>query len=286
MQSLLPVQARLGEGPHWDADSGCLWYVDILGHTIHRYHPASRSSAALILQDDVSTVVPRLGGGLVITLGRGFYALDWDSHALTLLAEVENDRPNNRFNDGKCDAKGRFWAGTLDRGEKEPLGGLYCLDLDLSVHKMLDGVTVSNGLGWSPDNQTMYYIDSATQRVAAFDYDLDRGRLSHRREIIAIDTGTPDGMTVDAEGMLWVAHWDGGRISRWDPVSGTQLAEYLLPVDRVTSLAFGGPDLTELFITSARHGISADALSRQPLAGNVFSFTAPVAGLRSYGFAG
>ncbi len=286
VHSKISAQTELGEGPHWDDDQGCLWFVDIVGHRVYRYHRGSENLESRLLPDDVSVVVPRRQGGLIVTLGRGFYSLDWTSGALTLLSSVEPDRPNNRFNDGKCDAWGRLWAGTLDRSERDPLGSLYCLDVDLRVRKVLDGVTVSNGIGWSPDQRTMYYIDSATKIVAAFDYDLERGELSGRRDLLFIESGTPDGMAVDALGMLWVAHWDGARISRWDPQAGTLLQEYTLPVDRVTSLAFGGPDLRELFITSARHGLSPDVLDAQPLAGNIFSMTAPAPGLCAHPFGG
>ncbi len=285
MQPRLNVQAILGEGPHWDEEHGLLWFVDIAGRAVHRYHPASGQHQRLGVPDMVSTVVPRSRGGLIITMGRGFYTLDWESGTLSLLAEVETDRPNNRFNDGKCDAKGRFWAGTLDKQENQPLGALYCLDVDHTVKKVLDGITVSNGIGWSPDNRIMYYIDSPTKKVVAFDYDLDRASLSHRRDVLHIHEGSPDGMTVDQDGMLWIAHWGGSQVSRWDPESATLIETYSLPVERVTSLAFGGPDFTELFVTTAGRQNPSEP-PNEKFAGDVFSITAPVAGLRGHQYAG
>jgi sugar lactone lactonase YvrE len=285
-QPCLPVSTQLGEGPHWDPDAQVLWFVDIIGQAVHRYNPTTRDDVCFVVDDFVSTVVPRARGGLVITRGRGFYRYDWATQELHRIAEVEPDRPNNRFNDGKCDARGRFWAGTLDRDEREPKGALYCLEVDGTIRKVLDGITVSNGIGFSPDQRTFYYIDSPTHRVVAFDYDLDHGTLSNRRELLIIDDGVPDGMTVDAEGMLWIGHWDGGCISRWDPKGGTCLARYRLPVDRVTSVAFGGPDLSTLFITTARHGLTPAALKSQPLAGQLFAFEAPVAGLPAAPYGG
>lgn len=286
LQPCSSVKALLGEGPHWDPSTGCLWFVDITGQRIFCYNPATEQTESFRFEDTVSTWVPRAQGGAVLTLGRRFCAWDWQTGQLNPLAEVEPDLPNNRFNDGKCDAKGRFWAGTLDKGESEPLGALYCLDVDLSVRKVLDGVTVSNGLGWSPDNRTMYYIDTPTHLVFAFDFDLDRGTLSNRREILRIDQGMPDGMTVDAEGMLWIAHWGGARVSRWDPMRATLLEEHPLPVDRVTSLAFGGPELTQLFVTTARQGLPSETAGRQPFAGHLFTMTTSVPGLLAYSFGG
>lgn len=279
MHQVFSAQAQLGEGALWDADHQRLLWVDIVGHRVHRYDPVSGIDQSIDVGNYVGSMVPARGGGLILTLLRSFYHLDWETQELRLLASVESDRPTNRFNDGKCDPRGRFWAGTLELAESKPAGALYCLEPDLTVRKVLSGITVSNGLDWSPDGSTMYYIDSATRAVTAFDYDLDHGTLSHRRQIIHLTDGVPDGMTVDSEGMIWIAHWDGYRISRWNPAQGARLQTFELPVARITSIAIGGSDLRQLFVTSARHGLSAADLRAQPLAGDLFSARTEIQGL-------
>jgi sugar lactone lactonase YvrE len=206
-----------------------------------------------------------------------------------MIADPEAHLPGNRFNDGKCDPAGRFWAGTMRIAEDQVgAGSLYCLDRDLTVRKMWEGITIANGIAWSSDAKTMYYIDTPTCAVAAFDYDLATGSIANRREIIRTpkEAGFPDGMTIDAEGMLWVAYWQGWRVVRWDPSTGEMLATVELPVERVTAPWFGGPNLDELYITTARIGLSDEARAQQPLAGSLFRARVGVAGLPAFEFAG
>ena len=209
---------ELGEGPVWDDRQGVLIWVDIWAGEVHSYEPASGRDTAIGVGQPVGAAVPRRSGGLVLAVRDGFAFLDPDGR-LTSVAEVEAANPGNRMNDGKCDRHGRFWAGTMAGDARPGAGALYRLDPDLSVTKVLDGVTVSNGLAWSLDDRTMYYIDTPTQRVDAFDYDLASGTIENRRPLIEIpeEAGSPDGMTIDAEGFLWVALFGGRAVRRYSP---------------------------------------------------------------------
>jgi sugar lactone lactonase YvrE len=196
--------------------------------------------------------------------------------------------PGNQFNDGKCDPAGRFWAGTVDFTDFERLGNLYRLDPDLSVHRMLEGVQISNGIAWTLDGTEMYYIDSRLHRVDAFDCDLETGEIENRRVAFHIpeEMGLPDGMTIDGEGMLWIALFKGSRVSRWDPFESRLLQTVDLPVSNVTSCAFDGENLDQLYITTARRWLNAEQLEKQPLAGGLFRAYVGVTGVPAFEFAG
>ncbi len=276
----------MGEGPAWDDTTGSLLWVDIVRGEVHQYDPVAASDRVIRLPDYVGAVVPRRRGGLVVAMRGGFHHLDPETETLHLLAGVETDQPDHRFNDGKCDLAGRFWAGTMELNESRPTGVLYCLEPDLTVRSVVHGVTISNGLGWSPDQRTMYYIDTPTKVVSAFDYDPAKGTPTRRRTVIRIEHGSPDGMAVDSEGMVWVAHWGGYRISRWNPATGALLEEYPIPVAQVSSIAFGGPDLRQIYVTTAARGLSAAQREKEPLAGGIFTMRSPVPGLPTQAFAG
>ncbi|GEO26014.1 regucalcin-like protein [Alicyclobacillus acidoterrestris] len=286
VELLLDAKAVVGEGPVWDAAKKCLYWVDIVRHHVHVYDPLSGQDEIIDVGDYVGAVVPRKRGGLVAVLSDGFYHLDLSTKQLTRLAAVEAEIPDNRFNDGKCDAAGRFFAGTLPFSEDRPTGALYCLEPDLRVRKVLDGLTIANGLGWSPDNTRMYFIDTPTREVVMFDYDLTTGSLSNRRTAVRIEDGFPDGMTVDAQGMIWVAHWEGWKVSRWNPFTGERLMELALPVSCVTACTFGGSNLDELYITSASRDIGADRQAAQPHAGGVFRAHIGIRGQIAHAFSG
>ncbi len=251
----------LGEGPVWDDRDQSLYWVDILESRVHRM-AADGSFSSWDTGQPVGAVVPRASGGLVVAVRDGFMALDPASGALTMLAEVEKDRPDNRMNDGACDRAGRFYAGTMAFDESPEAGALYRLDPDLSVTTLLTGIGTSNGIGWSPDDRLMYYIDSQAHRVDVLDYDPATGRIGGRRPFKAVGEGevVPDGLTVDADGGVWVAVWEGYALLHLDPAG--QLIETLdLPAARVTSCVFAGPDLDRLYITTASGpGESAGAL--------------------------
>ena len=208
----------LGEGPVWDAGQQSLYWVDIPECLVHRID-ADGSISSWDTGQPVGTVVPRASGGLVVAARDGFMALDPVSGTLTMLAEVEQDRPETRMNDGACDRTGRFYAGTMAEDESPGPGTLYRLDPDLSVTRLVTGLGTSNGIGWSPDERLMYYIDSLDNRVDVFDYDPATGEIEGRRRFAAVGGGdvVPDGLTVDAEGDVWVAVWGGGAVLHHDP---------------------------------------------------------------------
>lgn len=263
----------LGEGPVWDACRQCLWWVDIEPGLVHRYMPSTGQYRMLPAGDRCSSLVLCTSGNLMLTLKDGFAELDPVSGAKSYLARVEADLPENRFNDGKCDPAGRFWAGTMDyRNGVTGAGKLYMLNHDRSVEARLSGITCSNGMAWSADHTVFYYIDTPSREVAAYRYDRATGNIYDKRVAVHIpaDQGLPDGMTIDSEGMLWVALWGGSAVARYDPYSGKRMAVIELPVSNVTSCTFGGEHLEDLYITTARSGLSAHELSQQPLAGAVF----------------
>jgi sugar lactone lactonase YvrE len=280
------AKAAVGEGALWDAKRQVLYWVDILNNRVHVYDPATQQDRTIIVDQYVGTVVPRRSGGLMLAVHHGFASLDLETEHLEIIADPEYHLPGNRFNDGKCDPAGRFWAGTTALDGTPNVCSLYRLDADHSVHKMLDGVTVSNGIVWTPDK--MYYIDTPTGQVDAFDYDATTGEIGHRSVAIRVlaEMGYPDGMTIDSEGMLWVALWEGGGVSRWDPTDGRLLQTIDLPAANVTSCAFGGENLDQLYITTARYGLSADQLEKQPLAGGLFRANVGVTGLPAFEYAG
>lgn len=288
LELVIDTRAELGEGPVWDGDTGTLYWVDIERGQLHAYQPEGEADRVWDVGCKIGAAVPREAGGLILATADGFELLDLESSQKTPLADPESDRPDNRFNDGKCDPQGRFWAGTLSMVREPRAGSLYVLEANHAVRLIFDGVTTSNGLGWSPDGLTMYYIDTPTMMVRAFDFNGIAGAISNERVAVQfpVGVGRPDGMTVDADGMLWIAHWDGGRVTRWDPGTGKLLDTVMLPVDRVTSCTFGGSDLNTLFITTASHGLNEAQLSEQSHAGGLFAIHPPIGGLPANGYAG
>ncbi len=243
--------ATLGEGPHWDDQDQSLYWVDIPEGRVHQMDAAGSFTSWEVGQP-ASAVVRRASGGLVVAVREGFVALDPASGQVVPLAAVEPDRPENRMNDGACDRAGRFFAGTMADDERPGAGTLYRLDPDLGVTKLVTGVGISNGIGWSPDERLMYYIDSQDRQVDVFDFDPATGEIDGRRRFAAVGRGeaVPDGLTVDADGGVWVAVWGGGAVLRHD--TGGRVRESVeLPAARVTSCAFGGPGLDQLFVTTA-----------------------------------
>jgi sugar lactone lactonase YvrE len=287
-ECVLEACAELGDGPVWDHRESALWWVDINGHAVHRFDPATGEDTAYDMGEMVGAVVPRIRGGLVMAAHSGFYFFRPETGEREFLGHPEAHLANNRFNDGKCDPAGRFWAGSAAMDGVQGGAGLYCLGVDGAITQFLDSVTVSNGMAWSLDRTTMYYIDSMAQCVSAFDYDLETGNISNQRAVIAIERtdGFPDGMTIDTEGKLWVAHWGGARVVRYDPETGEALAKVAVPVSQPTSCAFGGDGQRDLYITTARASIRGDALAAQPLAGSLFRVRLEVGGRETDFYAG
>ena len=252
---VLDTAALLGECPVWDARDGVLVWLDLLGQRLHRFDPAGGADTAVALAERVGAVAPRAAGGWVAATPQGFASVAADG-TLTTLVEVEADRPGNRMNDGRCDAAGRFWAGTMAESHAPGAGALYRLDADRSVTRVVDGVGISNGIDWSPDGTVMYFVDSLLRTVSRFDVDAVRGDVEHRQTLIAVgqEDGVPDGLCVDADGFLWLALPRSGRVRRYAP-DGRLVAEVELPVRLVTSVAFGGDDLGDLYMTTGAGGL-------------------------------
>jgi sugar lactone lactonase YvrE len=288
MELVLDAKAVLGEGPCWDQERHILYWLDILQKKVHIYQPETHENREIQLDQLIGTIALRKKGGAIAALEKGFYFIDEETGQFELICDPERNIPNNRFNDGKCDAAGRFWAGTMDKTETSNQGALYCLDSKLRVETKLQNLGISNGLAWSSDNQHFYFIDTPTKKVLRFDFHIATGDIVNPVEVISFEDqeGMPDGMTIDEEGMLWIAHWGGAKVSRWDPASGKQLTEVLVPAKNVTSCTFGGEDLKDLYITTARKGMGEDELEKYPHSGGLFRIRTEVKGVPAYVFNG
>ena len=286
---VLDVRAALGEGPTWSREERRLYWVNINGHTVNRFDPATGANEVCQLTEQVGSFVLREAGGLVVALRSGFHFLDFDTAALTPIADPEADKPDNRFNDGRCGPDGRFWAGTM-RDPQDPAqrtGALYCLDTDLSWRTMVSDVGVSNGLAFSPDGGTMYHADTRQQTIWAYDFRAEDGTLSNRRVFATTHDlpGRPDGGCVDAEGFYWSANVNGWQMVRFAP-DGSVDRTVKLPVQRPTMPAFGGDNLEIMYITSIGSGDSAPLEPGQPQAGSIFACEPGVGGLPEPKFRG
>jgi sugar lactone lactonase YvrE len=278
------ARAALGEGPYWVPEDDCLLWVDISGGKLHRTYFPSGETVTMDL-DAVSAAFPAVGGG-ILTAGGSRLALHLPAErgerwTMRVIAEVPA-REGIRFNDAGVDPAGRVWVGSMHTNESEPLGALYRLDAGSVLTTVVKGVTVSNGLGWSPDGVRMYYADSPMRRIDVFDYDPATGEAFQRRvfaDLSAFD-GVPDGLTVDADGCVWVAIWGGGVLRRFAP-DGTQDAVIEVPVSQPTSCAFGGPGMTDLYVTTASIGLTEAELNEQPLAGRLLRLRPGPVGLPS-----
>lgn len=288
MEAKLAVECRnqLGEGPVWDVQSQALYWVDIYGRLVQRFDPASGETRRWSLPERVACLALRRGSGMVLALESGFAFFDPDTGEIRGIAQPEAMIARNRFNDGKCDSAGRFWAGTMDDAAREHTGSLYRLDPDLTVHRMDGAIGISNSIAWSPDDRTFYFADTLDGVIFAYDFDALSGALSRKRVFAkSAGPGAPDGSTIDSEGHLWNAEWGGWRLVRYAP-DGAVSRVVDLPVQQPTSCAFGGPDLRTLYVTSASLGLDEAARAAQPWAGCVLGLDVGVAGLPSHRFAG
>jgi sugar lactone lactonase YvrE len=276
----IPASAFLGEGPHWSAADGKLYFVDILAPAVCVGDCAAGTYRALPVPELIGFIIPRAKGGFVAGMHGEIRGLDLATGAITTIARPEADRPGNRFNDGKCDRAGRLWAGSLAINPAPDRGRLWRIGTDGLATEMDRGFHVANGLGWSPDDTVFYFTDTQKLTVYAYDFDAATGAIANRRPFITVpeSEGKPDGMTVDSEGFLWVAHWDGWCVTRYDPDGKVERVIHL-PVPRPTSCVFGGPDLQTLYVTSARIRLSAAQLAEAPLSGSVFSIDTGIRGL-------
>jgi len=277
----------LGECPIWDDRAQVLYWIDCRAPALLRLEPATGNTQTVPLAETIGSFALRRGGGAVAALASGFHFLDLETGATTNIGDPEADRPDNRFNDGRADPAGAFWAGTMNRRHGGTDGTLYRLDPDGTIAARFGGITVSNGLALSPDGRTLYFADSPTGTIFAFDLDLESGELANRRIFVApgVAPGYPDGSAVDAEGFLWNARWLAGCVARFDP-AGKLERTVKLPVARVTCCAFGGADLETLYITTASHGALKDGPPPEPLAGGLFAAHPGIVGLPESRFAG
>ncbi|MDP9246215.1 MAG: SMP-30/gluconolactonase/LRE family protein [Chloroflexota bacterium] len=273
------ARAVVGEGALWDFRSQRLMWVDIPAGEVHELDPADGSDRVQPIGQPVGAVGLRSGGGYVLAVRDGFAALE--GGRMSMLADVELDRPDMRMNDGKVDPAGRFWAGTMALDSRPRAGGLYRIDAGHRVERVLGDLTISNGMDWSDSGQ-MYFIDSAAGGVDVFDFAMADGSIAGRRRVVEIpeSLGVPDGMTLDAEGLLWVAIWDGSAVRRYRP-DGSLDAEVRLPVSQPTSCAFGDDDLDTLYITTARDELSPEEAAAEPHAGAIFACRPGVQGRRA-----
>jgi sugar lactone lactonase YvrE len=269
---VLDAKAMLGEGSIWHPEENKLYWVDIEGKALHIYDPVSNEDKQFPVNARIGTVVPVQGGGALVALQNGIYKMNTKTGKLSFVNNPLPDTTNLRFNDGKCDPAGRFWVGTMALDSRRKGGVLYRMDKDKSIHQVLDSVSISNGIVWTADKKTMYYNDTPTGTIQAFDYDDKTGTITNRRVAVRIPrgNGAPDGMTIDADGNLWVALWGGGIVGKFNPVSGELLQKVKVPAPNVSSCAFGGKNLETLYITTARAWVNADKLKEFPLSGGLF----------------
>ena len=286
MEVAIRSEALLGEGPRWDAATGRLLWVDIEAGTLHVFDPISGDDRAVALGTRVGAAAPTEGGGVLVALADRLAVVKLDDESVYTLVDIPHGE-GLRLNDGACDPAGRFWVGSMALDDTPGAGALYRYSRDGGLDRVLEDVTLSNGLGWSPDGATLYYIDSPTYRVDRFDFDIATGTISGRRPFVQFEAGTcmPDGLAVDDEGGVWVALWGGAAVRRYGPEG---VLEHVLdvPADHVTACCFGGDDGRSLYVTTASVELSAEQRRLRPLAGSVFVTDVGVSGPPAQPFAG
>jgi L-arabinonolactonase len=281
-------RALLGESPVWSENENCLYWVDIEGRTFNKFDPLTSKNIATKTQTRISALALRETGGFIVATESGFQFYNLHENRLTQIGDPEDNKPNNRFNDGRCDRAGRFWAGTMvEKGNQEPNAALYSIDSNLKYRKKHENIILANGLAWSPDNQTLYFADTRHPAVWAVDFDLDSGSISNKRIFIefGINDGVPDGAAIDTDGCYWLAQPRSSKICRYTP-DGRVDTVIELPISKPTMCAFGGPSLNTLYITTNSLGFNKKELENQPLAGSLLSLEVNAQGLPEPKFIG
>lgn len=277
------IPANLGEGAIWNYDSQELYWVDIEGKKLHIYNPETKQNRSLETPSRVGTVVPAGENKAVIALEDGIYIINTENGEIKILSDVEAAITENRFNDGKCDPAGRLWVGSMHLAETQPNAKLYMVKGDGTAEAKVENVTISNGIVWTGDHKTMYYIDTPTGQIRAYDFDMDSGAISNERVAVEVPEtlGYPDGMAIDEEDMLWVGMWNGNAVARFNPETGKLLSKIEVPAHNVTSCAFGGENLDILYITTATVDMTDEERKKFPQAGSIFKANPGVKGVKS-----
>ncbi|MBD2677014.1 MULTISPECIES: SMP-30/gluconolactonase/LRE family protein [Nostoc] len=284
LHNILDARARLGEGPVWDSTKKLLYWIDIFNHRVHQLDPATGDNRFFDVGDVVGAIATAGTDRLIITLRRHLAFLNTQTGEVTPILEVEANMPNNRINDGKCDPQGRFWFGSMSAIEN-PDANLYRYDADGSLHLMETGLTISNGLGWSPDQKLFYLTDSPKQKIYVYDFNSVTGNITNRRIFVDLthESFYPDGLTIDSQGNIWSAMWNGWCVIRFNP-KGEEILRIKLPVPLITSCTFGGEDLQTLYITTASVGLSQAEIDKSFYSGDLFALQTDVTGLPSDNF--
>ncbi len=283
VQLLHKVNAKLGEGALWNIESQTFYWVDIENKYLHIYHPDRKRLEPHRMPSRIGTVVSMNADTVLVALEDGVHFYDLKNRTFSPFCLIDKRKENIRFNDGKCDPMGRLWVGTMDMDCKHPNGALYMIDSNGQPTQKLDSITISNGIVWNKAKDKMYYIDTPTQQVAIFDYDVSNGGISNRKILCTIpDTlGSPDGMTIDEHDNLWIGLWNGNSVINVHHETGEIIKTIEVPAHNVTACAFGGPDLDILYITTASVDMTEEEMQTYPLAGSLFSVRPGVRGLPS-----
>ncbi|MFB5661850.1 SMP-30/gluconolactonase/LRE family protein [Alteribacillus sp. HJP-4] len=286
LEQISEFKAELGEGPVWDHYNNVLYWVDIEGEKLLKYNPDTSEEKIFHIGIRTGAAVLIKSGTLLLATETGFYEWEEKTERLTFISDPEEKKDGNRFNDGKVDPHGRFWAGTMSLHGESGTGSLYRLNHDYSIETVKTNVTISNGLAWVPDGSKMYYIDTPTKKVQVFDLNRDTGEIVNEATAFHVpeNEGRPDGMTIDEEGMLWIAHFNGSQVARWNPATGEKMDSIQMPVSLCTSCTFGGPERKDLYITTAKMIFSEEERRMQPEAGGLFRISLDIKGAPSYTF--
>ena len=277
------IKAALGEGALWNHTTKEFYWVDIEGKTFNIFNPSSGTNKVYPTPSRAGTVVPYTANEVILAMEDGIHSMDLKTGETKMLTDMSADLEGSRLNDGKCDPSGRLWVGSMHFNQTKGAAKLFMVDQKLEYIAKKDSVTISNGIVWSKDRKTMYYIDTPTAEIKAYDYDDTSGAISNERVVVKVQSemGFPDGMTIDEEDKLWVGMWSGNAVLRFDPETGKVIGEIEVPAKNVTACAFGGENLDVMYITTASLGMSAEEEEQLPKAGSIFKVALDVKGVPS-----
>lgn len=275
---LIDAKSTLGEGPVWDINKQLLYWVDIEGCLLHAYNPSNGEKQERHFDKMIGAAVPTSSGKLLLALESGLASFSFENDTLLRHTALQNTDPEMRYNDGKVDPNGNFWIGSMHKHFAQKSGNLYQVKSNFKTSILIPETTISNGMAWTSDRKMFYFIDSPTFKVRSYDY--NNGVISNGKTAFEIPKhfGSPDGMCIDSENMLWIAHWGGHCIRRWNPINGKVLDKIFIPAPHVTSCCFGGENLKTLYITTARSGLTTESLEEFPLSGGLFTYTPEISG--------